>query len=183
AAMGLLIGQAVGRIGDFINGEHWAKATSLPWGFCYTNPNTLNGDPYTNTTAICGSISQHPLNPPAVHPVAGVYEPLALLVVFGICWWLFYRVRTAGYIFWIYVAAYALIRFGLSGLRINETKVGIISVPQLIAIPMAALALAGFYVLRRMALEHPESAGAMQPTPSPIGALTGTGGQRARRSS
>src|SRR5207248_9534105 len=29
AALGLLVGQAVGRVGDFVNGEHWAKATSL----------------------------------------------------------------------------------------------------------------------------------------------------------
>src|SRR5207244_10648813 len=74
AALGLAVALAVGRMGDLVNGEHWAKASNLPWAFCYTNANTLNGDPYTNTTSPCGAITQHPLSPPAVHPVAGLYE-------------------------------------------------------------------------------------------------------------
>ena len=168
AGMGMLVGQAVGRIGDFINGEHWAKASNLPWAFCYTNPNTLNGDPHTNTAAICGSITRHPLNPPAVHPVAGLYEPLGLLLVFAFCWYLYRRLDAAGYIFWINVAAYAVLRFGLSFLRTNEAKVGALSVPQIIAMPMFALALLALYIVHRMAKRSPESSAAMQPAiPAP----------------
>ncbi|HEY7295089.1 MAG TPA: prolipoprotein diacylglyceryl transferase [Dehalococcoidia bacterium] len=163
AALGLALGLAVGRIGDFINGEHWATATSLPWGFCYTNPNTLNGDPNTNTAAICGSISQHPLNPPAVHPVAGVYEPLTLLVIFGILWYLYRRLRVAGYVFWVFVLLYALMRFAFAPLRLNETKAGQISVPQIIALGTVALAIVALFVVRRMAQRDPEHAGVMEP--------------------
>ena len=36
-----LIGLAVGRIGDVINGEHHGTPTSLPWGVRYINPHTL----------------------------------------------------------------------------------------------------------------------------------------------
>lgn len=36
-----MIGLAVGRIGDVINGEHHGTPTSLPWGVDYVNPNTL----------------------------------------------------------------------------------------------------------------------------------------------
>jgi phosphatidylglycerol:prolipoprotein diacylglycerol transferase len=36
-----MIGLAVGRIGDVINGEHHGTPTSLPWGVEYVNPNTL----------------------------------------------------------------------------------------------------------------------------------------------
>jgi phosphatidylglycerol:prolipoprotein diacylglycerol transferase len=167
AALGMAVGQAVGRIGDFINGEHWAKASNLPWAFCYTNPNTLNGDPNTNTAAICGSISRQPLNPPAVHPVAGLYEPLALLLIFAVCWWLFRRLNVAGYIFWIYVAAYAVLRFGLSYLRTNEATAGPLTVPQVIAIPMFVIALIGLFVVYRISRRSPETSTAMQPDPAP----------------
>src|SRR4029078_13154716 len=37
AGFGLLLGMAIGRIGDLINGEHVAKASSLPWATEYTN--------------------------------------------------------------------------------------------------------------------------------------------------
>ncbi len=36
-----MIGLAVGRIGDVINGEHHGTPTHLPWGVEYVNPNTL----------------------------------------------------------------------------------------------------------------------------------------------
>lgn len=172
AALGLLLAQAVGRIGDTINGEHWAKASSLPWAFCYTNPNTLNGDPNTSTTAVCGSITQHPLNPPAVHPVAGLYEPLGLLVIFLVLWWLYRRLNVSGYIFWIYVLAYAGLRFALAPLRLNESKVGEISVPQLVSIATVVLAIVALFVVHRMAKAHPETAGAMQPPGPPKPALS-----------
>ena len=38
---GAMIGLAVGRIGDVINGEHHGTPTTLPWGVEYVNPNTL----------------------------------------------------------------------------------------------------------------------------------------------
>ncbi|OLC68461.1 MAG: hypothetical protein AUG06_06820 [Actinobacteria bacterium 13_1_20CM_2_65_11] len=36
-----MIGLAVGRIGDVINGEHHGTPTNLPWGVEYVNPSTL----------------------------------------------------------------------------------------------------------------------------------------------
>jgi len=36
-----MIGLAVGRIGDVINGEHHGTPTNQPWGIEYVNPNTL----------------------------------------------------------------------------------------------------------------------------------------------
>jgi len=41
-AIGLIVGQGVGRIGDIINGEHHGlEAPDLSWSVTYTNPNTL----------------------------------------------------------------------------------------------------------------------------------------------
>ena len=39
AAPGMILGQAVGRFGDVINGEHFANASDLPWAFRY-NPSS-----------------------------------------------------------------------------------------------------------------------------------------------
>src|SRR5690348_6499609 len=36
-----MIGLAIGRIGDVINGEHHGTPTNLPWGVEYVNPQTL----------------------------------------------------------------------------------------------------------------------------------------------
>ncbi len=81
AAAPLLLGFAIGRVGDIINGEHHSLPTDLPWAFIYTNPNTLGqkGIP--------------------VHP-AVAYEMLWDLVVFGVLIWLRGRVPRHGMIFW-----------------------------------------------------------------------------------
>lgn len=140
AAFGMLTGQAIGRIGDFINGEHLAKSSDLPWAFCYTHPDTLQ-DP------ICGpgALGNH-----GVHPVAGLYEPLLLVATFGLLLFLQTKIHKDGYIFWIYVACYAVIRFFTSYLRTNEATAGILTVPQWIALGMLVVAGIGAYITSKM---------------------------------
>lgn len=140
AAFGMLAGQAIGRIGDYINGEHLAESSNLPWAFCYTHPETLQ-DP------ICGPGA---LGNQGVHPVAGLYEPLLLVLTFGLLLYLQTRIHKDGYLFWVYVGAYALIRFFLSFLRINEAEAGPLTVPQWIALGMLVVAVVGAYIVSRM---------------------------------
>jgi phosphatidylglycerol:prolipoprotein diacylglycerol transferase len=140
AAFGMLVGQAIGRIGDYINGEHLAENSDLPWAFCYTHPDTLQ-DP------ICGPGA---LGNQGVHPVAGLYEPLLLLLTFGLLLYLQTKIRKDGYIFWIYVGAYALIRFFTSFLRINEAEAGPLTVPQWIALGMLVVAGIGAFIVSKM---------------------------------
>lgn len=140
AAFGMLAGQAIGRIGDYINGEHLAKSSDLPWAFCYTHPDTLQ-DP------ICGPGL---LGNQGVHPVAGLYEPLLLLAAFALLLWLQTRIAKDGYLFFIYVALYAVIRFSLSELRINESTAGPLTVPQWVALAMLAVAAAGAFIVSKL---------------------------------
>jgi phosphatidylglycerol:prolipoprotein diacylglycerol transferase len=132
AAPGMLLGQAVGRIGDLINGEHWADQTDLPWAFRYTNPNTL------------GEIGK------AVHPTAGGYELLGDLIILGLLVFVFRRfVRTPGWVFCIYVGLYGAMRFALSYTRTNEQEISGIPVPQLVAGITIGLAIVAASVLMR----------------------------------
>jgi phosphatidylglycerol:prolipoprotein diacylglycerol transferase len=108
AAPALLIAMAIGRIGDVINGEHWAKATDLPWGVIYTHPLSLGG------------------GRPASHP-AVAYELLFDLVLLAILWPLRNRLRPPGMLFVLYGALYSVGRFFLSFLRdeFNEYFLGL----------------------------------------------------------
>src|SRR4029077_21105358 len=52
SVIGIALGEAIGRIGDIINGEHHAIACSgLPWCVRYTNPATLGQTEYVHPVA------------------------------------------------------------------------------------------------------------------------------------
>ncbi len=104
AALGLLLAQAMGRIGDVINGEHISKGTSLPWGVVYTHP----GSPGYGL--------------PPSHPAVG-YELLMDLLIFGILWKLRGRIRPDGALFLLYLVTYSIGRFLLSFLRLDSNTV------------------------------------------------------------
>lgn len=102
AAPGIALGFAIGRIGDIINGEHWAVACEPPLGLCvgFTHPETL-GQP----------------------------GPVHLVVAYDLIWNLVNVVGALalrgrglpdGLIFWLAAAWYAIGRFLLGYLRIND---------------------------------------------------------------
>jgi phosphatidylglycerol---prolipoprotein diacylglyceryl transferase len=132
AAPGMVLGQGLGRIGDLINGEHHATGTDLPWGFRYTNPNTL------------GELGK------AVHPTAGGYE---LVGDFVICAFLVFvarrYVRTPGWVFCIYIALYAVMRYALSFTRVDEQELFKIPVPQIVSGLLLAVAVVAAGILFR----------------------------------
>ena len=72
AAFGMLVGLAIGRIGDLINGEHFAKPSSLPWALTYSNPNSP-------------AFARRPMQP------AVEYEALMDLVILGVLAFLWRR--------------------------------------------------------------------------------------------
>ena len=100
AGFGLLLGMAIGRIGDLINGEHIAKTSHLPWAVIYTNPNSPSWQ----------------LGP--THP-ATTYEMIGDLLIIGIMAVIFskyWRTRP-GLAFFTGVVLYSMMRFGVSYLR------------------------------------------------------------------
>jgi len=105
--MGLVLGMAIGRIGDLINGEHIAKSSGLPWAVEYTHP---------------GSPSWQ-LGP--THP-ATTYEMIGDLLILGIMLLIFVRIGMSrpGVAFFTGVVLYSAMRFGVSYLRIDSCPSG-----------------------------------------------------------
>jgi len=126
---GLILGMAIGRLGDVINGEHLAKATSLPWGVIYTDPDS--------------PAFAHSLLVGAHHP-ATTYEMLGDVVILGAMLWLKagpLRYRH-GVTFTFFFASYAVMRFFVSYLRVDsaETFIFQITWPQMVSL-FGALAM------------------------------------------
>ncbi len=123
AALGLILAQAIGRIGDVINGEHISKGTNLLWGVVYTH---LNSPSY---------------GLPPSHLAVG-YELLMDLIIFGVLWKLRGRVRPDGAIFLLYLVTYSFGRFFLSFLRLDSNTVLLgLNQPQWLSLIVLATAL------------------------------------------
>lgn len=101
AAPALLLAMAIGRLGDIINGEHFAKFTDLPWGVVYSH------------------IDSPGVYRAASHP-AVAYELIMDLVIFAAIWPLRNRLRPNGMVFVLYGALYSIGRFFISFLRVEE---------------------------------------------------------------
>ena len=122
-AFGLIIGQAIGRIGDLVNGEHLAKTTDLPWGVLYT---------HVDSPGFARSLGFGPTHP------ATTYELLGDLVIFAALFYLLFRVfwRRPGLTFFSYLIGYAVMRFFLTYTRVDsaETFLFDLRVPQLVSV-------------------------------------------------
>jgi phosphatidylglycerol:prolipoprotein diacylglycerol transferase len=120
-----MIGLAVGRIGDVINGEHHGSPTTVPWGVEYVNPATL-GQP--------GRV---------VHLEVG-YEIILCLVILGALLPFHGRLKKRlpdGVLGLVYFALYAAGRFFLSFYRLDPAVFLGLRQAQIASFLMVAVAL------------------------------------------
>jgi len=101
-AVGMPLGQALGRVGCFMAGCCYGSPTDLPWAVTFTNPDTL-----------C------PLREP-LHP-AQLYEALLALGVFGVVFWLRKRKRFDGQVIFTYFCLAGAVRFFVEFFRAPTT--------------------------------------------------------------
>src|SRR5712691_11870927 len=144
-----MIGLAVGRIGDIINGEHHGSPTNLPWGVEYVNPNTL-GQP--------GRV---------VHPEVAYEMVLCLTILAALLplhLWFKHRLPD-GVLGLIYLGIYAAGRFGLSYLRLDPAVFLGLRQAQLASALMVLIAVIAIPVLMRRGARDGEPA---QATPSRV---------------
>jgi phosphatidylglycerol:prolipoprotein diacylglycerol transferase len=121
-ALGLILGMAIGRLGDIINGEHHGTPADLPWSVSYTHPNTL-GEP----------------NLP-VHLAVG-YEMLLDLLIFGLLVALWGRLPRPGMLFWLFAALYSFGRFFIQFFRVDTPFLANLSQAQVLSFLVGAAAV------------------------------------------
>jgi phosphatidylglycerol---prolipoprotein diacylglyceryl transferase len=136
AVFGMMLGLAIGRIGDLINGEHIAKPSDLPWAVTYSNP---------NSPAFFRE---------AMHP-ATTYEMFGDLIILGILAFIWRLNPKSGVIFTAAFLLYAVMRFFVSFLRLDseEPLLGL-TTPQLVSllVILVGTPLLAFFLKR----EEPE---------------------------
>jgi phosphatidylglycerol:prolipoprotein diacylglycerol transferase len=124
------LGLAAGRLGNFINGELWGRASTLPWAMVFPQSGS--------------AIARHPSQ---LYQFAG--EGLLLFV----CLWLYSsRPRAVGRVAGAFLVGYGGLRFLAEFAREPDAFLGVLAagltMGQLLSIPMVAL---GAYLLLRPA--------------------------------
>ncbi|MCF4967560.1 prolipoprotein diacylglyceryl transferase [Nostoc sp. CMAA1605] len=140
-APSLILGQAIGRWGNFFNSEAFGRPTNLPWKL-YIPP------------------ERRPLslaNYEYFHPTF-LYESVWNLMVFGLLLTLFFRSLSGkprlrlGTLFMVYLVAYSMGRFWIEGLRTDSLMLGPLRIAQVVSLSGMTLGLAGLawlYLLKR----------------------------------
>lgn len=152
-ALGMTIGQALGRIGNIINGDIVGYPTNGNWGFVYTSQDTFA-----------------PRNV-AVQP-ANLYELLISVALFILLWSIRKRVQPEGLLAMIYVVLYSVSQFLIFFVRDNIVLFHGLKQAQLTAIVVTLLTIPFIvYLLRRG--PRLQRAGAPAADQSPVGEATG----------
>jgi phosphatidylglycerol:prolipoprotein diacylglycerol transferase len=123
-APGLILAQAIGRWGNFINQELYGAPSDLPWAIPIDPIHRLPGfEEFTH-----------------FHPLF-LYESLLNLAIAGILLYVgsrFSKVLKVGDVFLMYMVGYPMVRFSLEFMRLDSSYVGGINANQTV---MAVIAL------------------------------------------
>lgn len=128
-APSIILGQAFGRFGNFMNGDAHGPPTDLPWGMVFPQ-NSIAGQQF----------GQVPL-----HPVM-LYEMILNLIIFAVLMKLRLAPSKEGYIFSLYLIFYSLDRFFVSFFRADNLMILGLSVPHLIS--LLIIGVVGYYLVR-----------------------------------
>ncbi|PIS32076.1 prolipoprotein diacylglyceryl transferase [Candidatus Peregrinibacteria bacterium CG08_land_8_20_14_0_20_41_10] len=117
------LGIALAKLGNFINGELIGRATNLPW--CMQ---------FSSTDLIC----RHP---------SSLYEASKDILIFLILFSLRNKKLPAGFLVWLFLTLYGLLRFTVEFLREPDVQLGFIFGPltmgQLLSLPMFVIGVGG----------------------------------------
>jgi phosphatidylglycerol---prolipoprotein diacylglyceryl transferase len=136
-APSVILGQAIGRWGNFFNSEAFGSPTDLPWKLLIPEGRRPTG---------FESVAYY-------HPTF-LYESLWNLMVFGLLLTLFVRFPKAkrGTLFLVYAIAYSIGRFWIEALRTDSLMVGPLKIAQMVSlagIVFGSVGLIWLYLLRR----------------------------------
>jgi len=128
------IGLGLGRLGNFINGELFGRVTDVPW--CMVFEKTGGGP-----------LCRHP---------SQLYEALLEgLLLFAVIWIVGRRPRAPGTLFWTLIAGYGACRVFVEFFREPDAHLGllagVLSMGQVLSLPMLALGLFMIWSVQRKA--------------------------------
>ncbi|AKG24191.1 prolipoprotein diacylglyceryl transferase [Calothrix sp. 336/3] len=150
-APSLILGQAIGRWGNFFNSEAFGRPTNLPWKL-YIPPYILGEDGqkrFLRPREFADFDYFHP---------TFLYESLWNLLVFGLLMYLFFRGLQSksrlksGTIFLVYLATYSLGRLWIEGLRTDSLMLGFLRMAQIVSLSGIVVGVTGLvwlYVSKR----------------------------------
>jgi phosphatidylglycerol---prolipoprotein diacylglyceryl transferase len=135
-----ILGQAIGRWGNFFNSEAFGRPTELPWKLYIPPAQRPQGYESFNY----------------FHPTF-LYESLWNLAVFSLLlalfnWGLKTRKLKTGTLFFVYIAAYSLGRVWIEGLRTDSLMLGPLRMAQVVSLGGMAIGLLGLiwlYIWKR----------------------------------
>ena len=126
-APSLILGQAIGRWGNFFNQEAYGRETNLPWALTVNDP-------------IKGLIQVHP---------TFLYESLWNFALFLILLWYGKRKKVDGEVFLLYAIIYSVGRFFIEGLRTDSLMFLGMRVAQIVSIISIILGVLLFRYLKK----------------------------------
>lgn len=161
-APGVVLAQAIGRVGNYFNQELYGRPTTLPWGlqlFYRRDPSGRVGISVLDGTST-GRVAA------VVHPTF-LYEALWSLAVFAVLLYVDHRYHLGhGRLFALYVAGYCFGRFWVELLRSDPaTHLGPLRVNTVTSVVVMVAALIYLAAAKR-GREHPATLPAA-PTPAP----------------
>ena len=132
AAPAVPIGLGLGRLGNFINGELYGRATDVPWCMVFSRTGG-------------GFLCRHP---------SQLYEAfLEGVLLFALVWAVGRRPRAPGTVFWAFIAGYGACRAFVELFREPDAHLGLlagmISMGQVLSLPMLALGLCMIWLGQR----------------------------------
>lgn len=132
-APAVVLGQAIGRWGNYFNGEAYGGVTTLPWGIHVAADNYLH------------------------HPTF-LYESIWDLLVFLLLMVMFKKSKRSGNVFLVYLIAYSVGRFFIEGLRVDSLMIGPFRQAQVLSICLIIVA-AAIFVYRNRKINRSELQG------------------------
>jgi len=124
-APSIILGQAFGRFGNFMNGDAHGRPTTLPWGIVFPSE-SIAGAEFPNTP---------------LHPVM-LYEMAINLSIFFFLWFVLRkREYKNGFIFAAYIALYSFGRFIVESFRADSLMMGPLRAAQVVSLTIAIVAL------------------------------------------
>ncbi len=106
-APSLILGQSIGRMACFLNGDAHGYSTTLPWGLVFS-PDSPAGQMFPG----------QPLHP------TQLYEMGFNLIIFGVLWKLRKKNFFDGFLFLLYVMLYSSIRIFVENFRADQLTYG-----------------------------------------------------------